>query len=223
MQRDARCGPAHRRLGDRRSRATRTGTCAAPRLSDGTTLDVDVVVAVARLDPQRRVAGGLRAGRRPLGRRLRRRAAAPSTSTASSPTPSTWPGTSRAPPTCCTSTSSSRWSTGTTPCSGAEVAAHNMVSFEPDRRPHLLLPGFWSGQFGVNIKSVGVPPFADEIVVHPGVGQGPPLRRRLRPSGPHRRRRHLQPGQVAGVLRGTDREARRRSRRHRRAGISPST
>ena len=51
---------------------------------------------------------------------------------------------------------------------GAEVAAHNMVSFEPDCRPHLLLPGFWSGQFGVNIKSVGVPPFADEIVVTQG-------------------------------------------------------
>ena len=51
---------------------------------------------------------------------------------------------------------------------GAEVAAHNMVSLEPDYRPHLLLPGFWSGQFGVNIKSVGVPPFADEIVVTQG-------------------------------------------------------
>ena len=51
---------------------------------------------------------------------------------------------------------------------GAEVAAHNMVSLEPDRRPHLPLPGFWSGQFGVNIKSVGVPPFADEIVFTQG-------------------------------------------------------
>lgn len=51
---------------------------------------------------------------------------------------------------------------------GAEVAAHNMVSLEPDYRPHLLLPGFWSGQFGVNIKSVGVPPFGDEIVFTQG-------------------------------------------------------
>ena len=51
---------------------------------------------------------------------------------------------------------------------GAEVAAHNMVSLEPDRRPHLALPGFWSGQFGVNIKSVGVPPFGDEIVFTQG-------------------------------------------------------
>jgi NADPH-dependent 2,4-dienoyl-CoA reductase/sulfur reductase-like enzyme len=51
---------------------------------------------------------------------------------------------------------------------GAEVAAHNMVCLESDRRPHLLMPGFWSGQFGVNIKSVGVPPFGDEIVFTQG-------------------------------------------------------
>ncbi|MBV1854347.1 NAD(P)/FAD-dependent oxidoreductase [Catellatospora tritici] len=51
---------------------------------------------------------------------------------------------------------------------GAEVAAHNMVNLEPDYRPHLLLPGFWSGQFGVNIKSVGVPPFGDEIAFTQG-------------------------------------------------------
>src|SRR5215813_2129602 len=51
---------------------------------------------------------------------------------------------------------------------GAEVAAHNMVSLEPDRRPHLPLPAFWSGQFGVNIKGVGVGPFGDEIVFTQG-------------------------------------------------------
>jgi 3-phenylpropionate/trans-cinnamate dioxygenase ferredoxin reductase subunit len=51
---------------------------------------------------------------------------------------------------------------------GAEIAAHNMVSLEPDRCPHLALPGFWSAQFGVNIKSVGVPPFGDEIVFTQG-------------------------------------------------------
>jgi NADPH-dependent 2,4-dienoyl-CoA reductase/sulfur reductase-like enzyme len=88
---------------------------------------------------------------------------------------------------------------------GAEVAAHNMVSLEADRRPHLLLPNFWSGQFGVNIKSVGVCSFGDEIVLHAGLRQGAPLRRRLRSPGPHRRRRHLRSRQVAGVLRGTDR------------------
>jgi NADPH-dependent 2,4-dienoyl-CoA reductase/sulfur reductase-like enzyme len=51
---------------------------------------------------------------------------------------------------------------------GAQVAAHNMVSLEPDRRPHLPLPAFWSSQFGVNIKSVGVCPFGDEIVFTQG-------------------------------------------------------
>ena len=51
---------------------------------------------------------------------------------------------------------------------GGQVAAHNMVSLEPDRRPHLPLPAFWSGQFGVNIKGVGVGPFADEIVITQG-------------------------------------------------------
>ncbi|BCJ75069.1 pyridine nucleotide-disulfide oxidoreductase [Catellatospora sp. IY07-71] len=51
---------------------------------------------------------------------------------------------------------------------GAQAAAHNMVNLEPHYRPNLLLPGFWSGQFGVNIKSVGVPPFGDEIVFTQG-------------------------------------------------------
>ncbi|MEV5537153.1 FAD/NAD(P)-binding oxidoreductase [Saccharopolyspora shandongensis] len=51
---------------------------------------------------------------------------------------------------------------------GAEVAAHNMVNLEPAYYPLLLLPGFWSGQFGVNIKSVGVPPFGDEIAFTQG-------------------------------------------------------
>ena len=44
----------------------------------------------------------------------------------------------------------------------AEIAAHNMISAGTDRRPHLSVPAFWSTQFGINIKSVGVPPFADE-------------------------------------------------------------
>src|SRR6478672_7816958 len=51
---------------------------------------------------------------------------------------------------------------------GAQVAAHNMVCDETDRRPHLLIPQFWSGQFGVNIKSVGVPSFGDKIMFTQG-------------------------------------------------------
>ena len=51
---------------------------------------------------------------------------------------------------------------------GAEVAAHNMVSLESDRWAHLPLPAFWSAQFGISIKSVGVCPFGDEIVFTQG-------------------------------------------------------
>ncbi|MFE7979788.1 NAD(P)/FAD-dependent oxidoreductase [Streptomyces shenzhenensis] len=50
----------------------------------------------------------------------------------------------------------------------AEVAAHNMVSPEPRRRPHLAVPTFWSSQFGLNIKSVGVPTFSDHVVIAQG-------------------------------------------------------
>jgi 3-phenylpropionate/trans-cinnamate dioxygenase ferredoxin reductase subunit len=50
----------------------------------------------------------------------------------------------------------------------AEVAAHNMVSPGPRRRPYLAIPAFWSSQFGVNIKSVGVPTFADQVAVVQG-------------------------------------------------------
>ncbi|MFI6063297.1 NAD(P)/FAD-dependent oxidoreductase [Streptomyces sp. NPDC051286] len=50
----------------------------------------------------------------------------------------------------------------------AEVAAHNMVNPGPLRRPHLTLPTFWSSQFGLNIKSVGVPTFSDQVVIAQG-------------------------------------------------------
>ncbi|MEU5610294.1 FAD/NAD(P)-binding oxidoreductase [Streptomyces sparsogenes] len=50
----------------------------------------------------------------------------------------------------------------------AEVAAHNMVSPGPDRRPHLWVPAFWSAQFGVNIKSVGVPTMGEELLIAQG-------------------------------------------------------
>ncbi len=50
----------------------------------------------------------------------------------------------------------------------AEVAAHNMISDQAHRWPHLSLPVFWSNQFGTNIKSVGVPSIADEVVITQG-------------------------------------------------------
>jgi 3-phenylpropionate/trans-cinnamate dioxygenase ferredoxin reductase subunit len=51
---------------------------------------------------------------------------------------------------------------------GARVAAHNMVCLEPDRWAHLPLPMFWSAQFGVNIKSVGICSYGDQIVFTQG-------------------------------------------------------
>ncbi|MGR4884147.1 NAD(P)/FAD-dependent oxidoreductase [Streptomyces sp. LARHCF249] len=50
----------------------------------------------------------------------------------------------------------------------AETAAHNMLSEGMDRRPHVWVPAFWSSQFGVNIKSVGVPPMGTEILITQG-------------------------------------------------------
>ncbi|MFB7668643.1 NAD(P)/FAD-dependent oxidoreductase [Kitasatospora sp. NPDC056138] len=50
----------------------------------------------------------------------------------------------------------------------AGVAAHNMVNPGPLRRPHLAVPAFWSSQFGLNIKSVGVPTFSDQVVIAQG-------------------------------------------------------
>jgi NADPH-dependent 2,4-dienoyl-CoA reductase/sulfur reductase-like enzyme/ferredoxin len=50
----------------------------------------------------------------------------------------------------------------------AEIAAHNMVSPPGDRWPHLATPVFWSSQFGTNIKSIGVPTFADEVMIAQG-------------------------------------------------------
>ena len=49
----------------------------------------------------------------------------------------------------------------------AETAAYNMLHPD-DRRPHDALPAFWSSQFGVNIKSLGIASVADEIVVTQG-------------------------------------------------------
>jgi hypothetical protein len=50
-----------------------------------------------------------------------------------------------------------------------------MISSQTDRWPHLAIPAFWSTQFGTEIKSVGVPTFADEVVI----AQGSPADRRF--------------------------------------------
>ncbi|MGW2634466.1 oxidoreductase C-terminal domain-containing protein [Streptomyces chattanoogensis] len=38
----------------------------------------------------------------------------------------------------------------------------------PDRRPHLWVPMFWSVQFAINIRSVGVPTLGDQLVIAQG-------------------------------------------------------
>src|SRR4051812_42644379 len=50
----------------------------------------------------------------------------------------------------------------------AKVAAHNMLHAESERRPYLHVPTFWSFQFGVGIKSVGVPALGEEVVIVQG-------------------------------------------------------
>jgi NADPH-dependent 2,4-dienoyl-CoA reductase/sulfur reductase-like enzyme len=50
----------------------------------------------------------------------------------------------------------------------ARVAAHNMVCAPAERRPHVMVPAFWSSQFGLNIKSVGVPTAAEEVTITQG-------------------------------------------------------
>ena len=50
----------------------------------------------------------------------------------------------------------------------AEIAAHNMISAQGERWPYLALPEFWSTQFGTEIKSVGVPTHADQVIIAQG-------------------------------------------------------
>ena len=88
---------------------------------------------------------------------------------------------------------------------GAQVAAHNMICDSADRRAHVSVPAFWSVQFGTNIKSVGVPALASQIVVTQGSAEGRPVRRRLPGRGPDRGRGDLQPRPLPGVLPASDR------------------
>ncbi|MFG1671443.1 NAD(P)/FAD-dependent oxidoreductase [Streptomyces sp. Y7] len=50
----------------------------------------------------------------------------------------------------------------------ARIAAHNMIAESTERVPHMEVPSFWSAQFGVNIKSVGVPSLGTEILISQG-------------------------------------------------------
>ena len=208
------------------------GRLRRARLSDGDVLDVDVVGDRPRRRPQHGVASRSWTGRRcPRGGlrrvvpRLRARKGWCSTTSSS---PATW----RAGPTRSSTVSSSPSSTGSNAVKQAAVAAHNMVRPPSERRAHKALPAFWSNQFGLNIKSVGLPTIADELVVTQGAVPGPALRRRLWRAGAHRRRGCGQRPALARLLPGADRGAstvpaavrrrRRASRGDRPAGRVPA-
>lgn len=50
----------------------------------------------------------------------------------------------------------------------AEVAAFNLTSAPAGLRHNTALPAFWSDQFGMNIKSVGLPHLADQVTLTQG-------------------------------------------------------
>ncbi len=50
----------------------------------------------------------------------------------------------------------------------ARTAAHNMVCAPDARRAHKPLPSFWSEQFGLLIKAIGLPAMGDRVVITQG-------------------------------------------------------
>jgi NADPH-dependent 2,4-dienoyl-CoA reductase/sulfur reductase-like enzyme len=50
----------------------------------------------------------------------------------------------------------------------ADIVAHNLTRTQSHRRHNTALPAFWSDQFGMNIKSIGLPHLADEVVLTQG-------------------------------------------------------
>ncbi len=50
----------------------------------------------------------------------------------------------------------------------AETAAHNMLSAPGNYRTYLHLPAIWSHQFDINIKTIGFPELADEVIITQG-------------------------------------------------------
>ncbi|MFI1200119.1 NAD(P)/FAD-dependent oxidoreductase [Streptomyces sp. NPDC020883] len=50
----------------------------------------------------------------------------------------------------------------------ARTAAHNMTHPPHAHRDHRPLPAFWSNQFGTNLKCIGLPALADQVVVTQG-------------------------------------------------------
>ena len=182
MQRDARGRPPHRCLG--RGAGRRRGRACAPCPALGWDhAGCRRGGGVAGVDPQHRMAGGRSACHRLLGR---------------------WPATpgcrafdingvvtdnifvagdiARAPHVLYDYQflSLEHWDNAV---SGPRSRRTTWSAWRPAAGRTCRCPSFWSGQFGVNIKGVGVCSFGDEIVFTQGSRQGPPLRRRLWPHG----------------------------------------
>ena len=149
----------------------RPGRFRRAHLSDGSRVDADVAVVALGGDPQHRVAARLRPGRRPVRRRLRRglprlrhqrhrhRRHLRRRRRRALPAPAL------------SATSSSPWSTGATPSSRPQIAAHNMIC-APSRAPAaprhprvLVEPVRRQHQVGRR------PVAADEVDDHPGLAR----------------------------------------------------
>ena len=165
----ARRRPALRRHGHRAGGRPGRAAPRAPTCPTAATLEVDVAVvalgAIRNVEWLRRV----RAGRRPVGRRLRRRLPGLRRQRRSSPTtsssPATWPA-PRTPLFGYQFLALEHWGNAVTQ---AEVAAHNMISDEADRWPHLHVPAFWSAAVRRSTSSRSAcRAIADEVVVTQG-------------------------------------------------------
>ena len=121
-----------------------------------------------RLGPQRGMAAGLAPRRRPARGLLRRRLPRRRHRRARHATTSSWPATCRASRTRSTTTSSSASSTGRTRSRRPGSSRTTSSATGRSGVPHISVPAFWSIQFGVNIKSVGIPPFARRVVFTQG-------------------------------------------------------
>jgi 3-phenylpropionate/trans-cinnamate dioxygenase ferredoxin reductase component len=136
--------------------SARDGRLTGAELSDGTGIEADI--AVVALGAIRNANGWPNQGSLPAHAVWPATpAAARSVCTASSPTMSSSPVTSPASPLPLFEyqmLSLEHWGNAVVQ---AEVATHNMINPGPLRRPHLAVPAFSSSQFGLNIKSVGVP------------------------------------------------------------------
>ena len=136
------------------------GRLRRARLSDGDELDVDIaVVALGSVrNTEWLVGSGLTADCDPAGRALDRTGAVvPDVYVAGDVARRRHPHFDAAPQ------AFEHWGNAV---AQADVVGYNLVHANPRRAT--ALPAFWSDQFGLNIKSVGLPHLADDVVLTQG-------------------------------------------------------